>query len=178
MLWLISIVNLVWLGDAQSICKFSARVFEGFDESRRQGTDLMNGFIAVRFTVEVKFRAGGTVEEETASMQVSDPCGGMTDYSVSSVHFLFLLCLLPAMIFPWWIQPEESTASSLPSAVSLRQPSQDQEVGALCALLTSKGLCYQSRRVDRRRRLRFYRICSTPNFSCLCFSQKSSFFIW
>lgn len=74
-LGLISIVNLVWMGDAQSICKFSAHVFEGFDESRRQGTDLMNGFITVRFTMEVKFRVGGTVEEETASMQVSGPGG-------------------------------------------------------------------------------------------------------
>lgn len=101
MLWLISIVNLVWLGDAQSICKFSACVFEGFDERRRQGTDLMNGFITVRFTMEVKFRVGGTVKDETASMQVSDPWEGMTDCPVSSVHFLFLLCLLPVMIFPW-----------------------------------------------------------------------------
>lgn len=40
-LWLISIVNLVWLGDAQSISKFSVHICEGFVEIRWQGTDLM-----------------------------------------------------------------------------------------------------------------------------------------
>lgn len=75
-LWLISIVNLVWLGDPQSMSKFSSVcVCEHVVEIRRQGTDLMDDFIAVRFTVEVKFRTGETVEEKTACVQVSSPWG-------------------------------------------------------------------------------------------------------
>lgn len=146
MLGLISIVNLVWLGDAQSICKFSARVFEGFDESRRQGTDLMNGFIAVRFTMEIKFRAGGTVEEETASMQVSDPCGGMTDCSVSSVHFLFLLCLLPAIIFPWWIQPWKQKGAQPRPCLQLSPSGNPHRTRkwALCVLCLRLKVCVTS----------------------------------